>query len=76
MKKLFKDYKECVRPVETLNGTIRVKFGLAISQLVDVVNSDLISTENILYCLLCTWSELHFRMFYLVKFLERMRRTN
>lgn len=36
-KYLFGDYQKWVRPVDHLNQTIRVKFGLAISQLVDVV---------------------------------------
>lgn len=36
-KYLFGSYQKWVRPVEQLNQTIRVKFGLAISQLVDVV---------------------------------------
>uniref|UniRef100_A0A8P4KIL3 Neuronal acetylcholine receptor subunit alpha-5 n=1 Tax=Dicentrarchus labrax TaxID=13489 RepID=A0A8P4KIL3_DICLA len=35
-KYLFGNYQKWVRPVEYLNQTIRVKFGLAISQLVDV----------------------------------------
>ncbi|KAK5601286.1 Neuronal acetylcholine receptor subunit alpha-5 [Crenichthys baileyi] len=35
-KYLFRNYQKWVRPVEYLNQTIRVKFGLAISQLVDV----------------------------------------
>ncbi|KAI3377703.1 hypothetical protein L3Q82_008863, partial [Scortum barcoo] len=35
-KYLFGNYQKYVRPVEYLNQTIRVKFGLAISQLVDV----------------------------------------
>uniref|UniRef100_A0A3Q2R2B0 Neuronal acetylcholine receptor subunit alpha-5 n=1 Tax=Fundulus heteroclitus TaxID=8078 RepID=A0A3Q2R2B0_FUNHE len=35
-KYLFSNYQKWVRPVEYLNQTIRVKFGLAISQLVDV----------------------------------------
>jgi hypothetical protein len=35
---LFKNYQKWVRPVEFLNGTVTVKFGLAISQLVDVVS--------------------------------------
>lgn len=52
LEDLFKKYQKWVRPVETLNGTIRVKFGLAISQLVDVVNTYLLDTENIFYCLL------------------------
>lgn len=36
-KHLFEDYQRWVRPVERLNDTIKIKFGLAISQLVDVV---------------------------------------
>lgn len=36
-KHLFEDYQRWVRPVEHLNDTIKIKFGLAISQLVDVV---------------------------------------
>ncbi|KAJ6664159.1 hypothetical protein lerEdw1_008375 [Lerista edwardsae] len=35
-KHLFEDYERWVRPVQRLNDTIKVKFGLAISQLVDV----------------------------------------
>jgi len=37
-KHLFEDYQRWVRPVEHLNDTIKIKFGLAISQLVDVVS--------------------------------------
>lgn len=37
---LFGNYQKWVRPVEYLNQTIRVKFGLAISQLVDVVSGE------------------------------------
>lgn len=44
-KHLFEDYQRWVRPVEHLNDTIKIKFGLAISQLVDVV---------------CTGNKLHF----------------
>lgn len=36
---LFGSYQKWVRPVDHLNRTIRVKFGLAISQLVDVVRT-------------------------------------
>lgn len=39
-KYLFGNYQKWVRPVEYLNQTIRVKFGLAISQLVDVVRME------------------------------------
>lgn len=38
-KHLFEDYQRWVRPVERLNDTIKIKFGLAISQLVDVVRT-------------------------------------
>lgn len=40
-KYLFGNYQKWVRPVDHLNQTIRVKFGLAISQLVDVVRIQL-----------------------------------
>lgn len=36
-KDLFQDYERWVRPVEHLSDKIKIKFGLAISQLVDVV---------------------------------------
>uniref|UniRef100_A0A8D3A742 Neuronal acetylcholine receptor subunit alpha-5 n=1 Tax=Scophthalmus maximus TaxID=52904 RepID=A0A8D3A742_SCOMX len=39
-KYLFGSYQKWVRPVEYLNQTICVKFGLAISQLVDVVRME------------------------------------
>lgn len=40
-KYLFGNYQKWVRPVDHLNQTIRVKFGLAISQLVDVVRIEM-----------------------------------
>lgn len=40
-KYLFGNYQKWVRPVDHLNQTIRVKFGLAISQLVDVVRIEI-----------------------------------
>lgn len=36
-KDLFQNYERWVRPVEHLHDKIKIKFGLAISQLVDVV---------------------------------------
>lgn len=39
-KHLFRNYQKWTRPVEFLNGTVQVKFGLAISQLVDVVSAE------------------------------------
>ena len=37
-RNLFEDYERWVRPVEHLSDKIKIKFGLAISQLVDVVS--------------------------------------
>ena len=42
-KDLFQDYERWVRPVEHLNDRIKIKFGLAISQLVDVVGVRIIT---------------------------------
>ncbi|KAA8596073.1 hypothetical protein FQN60_011364 [Etheostoma spectabile] len=46
-KYLFVNYQKWVRPVEYLNQTIRVKFGLAISQLVDVDEKNQRMTTNV-----------------------------
>ncbi|KAG5270385.1 hypothetical protein AALO_G00192020 [Alosa alosa] len=46
-KDLFSTYQKWVRPVEELNGTVRVKFGLAISQLVDVNEKNQLMTTNV-----------------------------
>nr|XP_028600085.1 neuronal acetylcholine receptor subunit alpha-5 isoform X3 [Podarcis muralis] len=46
-KYLFEDYERWVRPVERLNDTIKVKFGLAISQLVDVDEKNQLMTTNV-----------------------------
>ncbi|XP_005447677.1 neuronal acetylcholine receptor subunit alpha-5 [Oreochromis niloticus] len=46
-KYLFKNYQKWVRPVEYLNQTIRVRFGLAISQLVDVDEKNQLMTTNV-----------------------------
>ncbi|KAH0619871.1 hypothetical protein JD844_014243 [Phrynosoma platyrhinos] len=46
-KHLFEDYERWVRPVERLNDTIKVKFGLAISQLVDVDEKNQLMTTNV-----------------------------
>ncbi|MBN3325490.1 ACHA5 protein, partial [Atractosteus spatula] len=46
-KELFRNYQKWVRPVEHLNGTVRVKFGLAISQLVDVDEKNQLMTTNV-----------------------------
>ncbi|KAF7659641.1 hypothetical protein LDENG_00295210 [Lucifuga dentata] len=47
LKYLFGNYQKWVRPVEYLNKTIRVKFGLAISQLVDVDEKNQLMTTNV-----------------------------
>ncbi|XP_054569288.1 neuronal acetylcholine receptor subunit alpha-5 [Eptesicus fuscus] len=46
-KDLFQDYERWVRPVERLNDKIRIKFGLAISQLVDVDEKNQLMTTNV-----------------------------
>ncbi|KAK6294622.1 neuronal acetylcholine receptor subunit alpha-5-like isoform X1 [Coregonus clupeaformis] len=46
-KNLFRNYQKWVRPVEYLNGTVRVRFGLAISQLVDVDEKNQLMTTNV-----------------------------
>ncbi|XP_064245495.1 neuronal acetylcholine receptor subunit alpha-5 isoform X4 [Passer domesticus] len=46
-KHLFEDYQRWVRPVERLNDTIKIKFGLAISQLVDVDEKNQLMTTNV-----------------------------
>ncbi|XP_072237315.1 neuronal acetylcholine receptor subunit alpha-5 [Leuresthes tenuis] len=46
-KYLFGNYQKWVRPVEYLNQTICVRFGLAISQLVDVDEKNQLMTTNV-----------------------------
>ncbi|XP_048225040.1 neuronal acetylcholine receptor subunit alpha-5-like [Perognathus longimembris pacificus] len=46
-KDLFQDYEKWVRPVEQLNDKIRIKFGLGISQLVDVDEKNQLLTTNV-----------------------------
>ncbi|XP_075860717.1 neuronal acetylcholine receptor subunit alpha-5 isoform X4 [Microcebus murinus] len=46
-KDLFQDYERWVRPVEHLNDKIKIKFGLAISQLVDVDEKNQLITTNV-----------------------------
>ncbi|XP_062861231.1 neuronal acetylcholine receptor subunit alpha-5 isoform X2 [Trichomycterus rosablanca] len=47
LKDLFSNYQKWVRPVEHLNGTVRVKFRLAITQLVDVDEKNQLMTTNV-----------------------------
>ncbi|XP_068616745.1 neuronal acetylcholine receptor subunit alpha-5 [Brachionichthys hirsutus] len=47
IKHLFGNYQKWVRPVEHLNHTILVTFGLAISQLVDVDEKNQLMTTNV-----------------------------
>lgn len=39
LKNLFQGYQRWVRPIQRDNDTIKVRFGLKISQLVDVVST-------------------------------------
>lgn len=54
-KYLFGNYQKWVRPVEHLNQTIRVKFGLAISQLVDVVRTEAIDIVMAMIDYITSW---------------------
>ncbi|XP_039325315.1 neuronal acetylcholine receptor subunit alpha-5 isoform X1 [Saimiri boliviensis] len=47
LKDLFQSYERWVRPVEHLNDKIKIKFGLAISQLVDVDEKNQLMTTNV-----------------------------
>ncbi|ELK18361.1 Neuronal acetylcholine receptor subunit alpha-5, partial [Pteropus alecto] len=47
LKDLLRDYEKWVRPVEYLNDKIKIKFGLAISQLVDVDEKNQLMTTNV-----------------------------
>lgn len=41
LRNLFQGYQRWVRPIQHANDTIKVRFGLKISQLVDVVRAQL-----------------------------------
>ncbi|XP_066576684.1 neuronal acetylcholine receptor subunit beta-3a [Amia ocellicauda] len=47
LKNLFRGYQKWVRPVQHSNDTITVKFGLKISQLVDVDEKNQLMTTNV-----------------------------
>ncbi|KAK1175082.1 neuronal acetylcholine receptor subunit non-alpha-3-like [Acipenser oxyrinchus oxyrinchus] len=47
LRNLFRGYQKWVRPVQHSNDTITVKFGLKISQLVDVDEKDQLMTTNV-----------------------------
>uniref|UniRef100_UPI00398EF685 neuronal acetylcholine receptor subunit beta-3-like n=1 Tax=Pristiophorus japonicus TaxID=55135 RepID=UPI00398EF685 len=47
LKDLFRGYQKWVRPVRNRNDTIKVKFGLEISQLVDVDEKNQLMTTNV-----------------------------
>ncbi|XP_061873817.1 neuronal acetylcholine receptor subunit beta-3 isoform X2 [Colius striatus] len=47
LKHLFEGYQKWVRPVENSNNTIKVLFGLKISQLVDVDEKNQLMTTNV-----------------------------
>lgn len=49
LRNLFKGYQKWVRPVGHANDTITVRFGLKISQLVDVVSTEAESGRALLY---------------------------
>ncbi|XP_053735245.1 neuronal acetylcholine receptor subunit non-alpha-2-like [Synchiropus splendidus] len=47
LKNLFQGYQRWVRPIQRANDTIRVRFGLKISQLVDVDEKNQLMTTNV-----------------------------
>ncbi|KYO35072.1 neuronal acetylcholine receptor subunit beta-3 isoform B [Alligator mississippiensis] len=47
LRHLFQGYQKSVRPVENSNDTIKVLFGLKISQLVDVDEKNQLMTTNV-----------------------------
>lgn len=57
LKNLFQGYQRWVRPIQHVNDTIRVRFGLKISQLVDVVRTHLQLQAHI-HALLYSWGDL------------------
>ncbi|CAL8302624.1 unnamed protein product [Arctogadus glacialis] len=47
MRRLFLGYQRWVRPIQRANDTVRVRFGLKISQLVDVDEKNQLMTTNV-----------------------------
>ncbi|XP_038148548.1 neuronal acetylcholine receptor subunit non-alpha-2-like [Cyprinodon tularosa] len=47
LKNLFQGYQRWVRPIQRANDTVRVRFGLKISQLVDVDEKNQLMTTNV-----------------------------
>ncbi|XP_068596957.1 neuronal acetylcholine receptor subunit non-alpha-2-like [Brachionichthys hirsutus] len=47
LRNLFQGYQRWVRPIQHANGTIKVRFGLKISQLVDVDEKNQLMTTNV-----------------------------
>ncbi|KAE8285883.1 Neuronal acetylcholine receptor subunit non-alpha-2 GFN-alpha-2 Precursor [Larimichthys crocea] len=50
LKNLFQGYQRWVRPIQHANDTIKVRFGLKISQLVDVDEKNQLMTTNVWLC--------------------------
>ncbi|KAK7922073.1 hypothetical protein WMY93_008975 [Mugilogobius chulae] len=50
LKNLFQGYQRWVRPIQRVNDTVRVRFGLKISQLVDVDEKNQLMTTNVWLC--------------------------
>ncbi|XP_028315222.1 neuronal acetylcholine receptor subunit non-alpha-2-like [Gouania willdenowi] len=50
LKNLFQGYRRWVRPITRANDTVRVRFGLKISQLVDVDEKNQLMTTNVWLC--------------------------
>lgn len=52
LKNLFQGYQRWVRPIQRANDTVKVRFGLKISQLVDVVRINTQTDSTDIYVLL------------------------
>ncbi|XP_029703456.1 neuronal acetylcholine receptor subunit non-alpha-2 [Takifugu rubripes] len=50
LRNLFQGYQRWVRPIQHANDTIKVRFGLKISQLVDVDEKNQLMTTNVWLC--------------------------
>ncbi|CAN9515026.1 unnamed protein product [Ophioblennius macclurei] len=50
LRNLFQGYQRWVRPIQRANDTVRVRFGLKISQLVDVDEKNQLMTTNVWLC--------------------------
>ena len=53
VRDLFRDYNKLIRPVEVMNETVEVQFGLSFIQLINVNEKNQIMTSNVWLQLVC-----------------------